>query len=68
MKMLIKNVDIITMGSKGIIKNGAIAIENDKIVNIGTNDEVTRDFKKETTLDGKGKLVLTPKNTNGMPP
>lgn len=57
MKILIKNVDIITCDSfKKIIKNAFVAIENGYIVYIDKNENV--DFKPERIVDGKNKVLM----------
>ncbi|OGD46902.1 hypothetical protein A3K70_01100 [Candidatus Bathyarchaeota archaeon RBG_16_48_13] len=57
--ILVKNVLILTMnGSQQIIKDGAIAIENDRIVEIGKSNDLTRSYKAEKVLDASGRLVM----------
>lgn len=57
MKILIKNVDIITCDSdKKIIKNAFLAIENGYIVYIDKNEKA--DFKPDRIIDGKNKVLM----------
>ncbi len=57
MKILIKNVDIITCDShKKIIKNAYLAIENGYIVYIDKNEKA--DFKPDRIIDGKNKVLM----------
>ena len=50
---------IITMDAeRRILKDGAIAIEQDRIVAIGTTREVTAKFNADKTIDARGKFVL----------
>lgn len=55
MRILIKNIDIITM-SDSIIDNGFIAIENDMISYVGVNEP--KSFNANRIIDGNKKLAL----------
>jgi len=46
------------MGNLGIIKNGALAIDNKKIVSVGNTDTIKKKFKAEETIDAKNKVVM----------
>ena len=56
--MLIKNGYILTLDPKRqIYRDGAIYIENGKIVDVGKTEEL-RTHKAETRLDAKNKIVM----------
>ncbi len=57
--ILIKNGIIVTMDSqRRIVENGAIAIEGDKIVDIGLTCELEKKYKANEVLDATKMLVL----------
>ncbi len=57
-RILIKNGTVITMDPhRRIIKNGAVAIENDRIVDIAKSDNL-RDFQAEKVFDAKERIVM----------
>lgn len=57
-RMLIKNGTVITMDpSRRIIKNGAVAIENDRIVDVGKTEGL-KDFQAEKVYDAKTRIVM----------
>ncbi|NLX69894.1 MAG: amidohydrolase [Clostridiales bacterium] len=59
MKILIKNVCIITMDSSHTGYNyGCIAVDGDVIVYIGEEEDMPRDFDAGKVIDGKGMLAL----------
>jgi imidazolonepropionase len=45
------------MQDVGIIADGAVAIEECRIVGVGTSDEVLREFESEQTIDAEGRVV-----------
>jgi len=56
--ILIKGGDIVTMNKeKKIIRDGFVAIEKDKIIDVGEN-EGCRDYRADKVLDARGKAVL----------
>src|SRR5688572_6521035 len=59
-RTLIRNADyIVTVDrDRRIIQDGAIAIENDRIVAIGKSADVPPAFQPDDTIDAHGKLVL----------
>jgi 5-methylthioadenosine/S-adenosylhomocysteine deaminase len=59
-KILIEHADwIVTMDpERRILKDGAIAIEKDRIVAIGPTNEVVGKFNAEKTINAAGKLVI----------
>lgn len=46
------------MGDLGIVRDGAIAIHQGKIVAVGKTQEITRTFRGDYILSAKGKTVL----------
>jgi imidazolonepropionase len=46
------------MSDLGIIKNGAVAVNNGKIVGVGKTDNIKKKFKAEETIDAKNKIVI----------
>ena len=59
-RLLIKDADwVVTVDrDRRIIRDGAIAIQDDRIVEVGKTAEVGRSFRADTTIDARGKLVL----------
>ena len=59
-RILIEHADwIVTMDpERRIIKDGAIAIEKDRIAAIGTTKETASKFKAEKTINASGRLVI----------
>jgi imidazolonepropionase len=45
------------MQDVGIVENGALAINDGKIVAVGASDEIQRKFQAEKTIDASGKTV-----------
>ncbi|MDI6904062.1 MAG: amidohydrolase [Candidatus Bathyarchaeia archaeon] len=59
MKLLVHSGTIITMHNKKIIRQGAIAIEKDTIVEIGKTHELKRKYGRGyEKIDAKGKLII----------
>jgi len=58
--LLVKNADwVVTMdGERRIIRDGAVAIREDRIVEVGKTREIERSFAAERTIAARGKLVL----------
>jgi 5-methylthioadenosine/S-adenosylhomocysteine deaminase len=58
-EMLIKNGTVITMDStRRMIENGAVAIQDKRILDVGPTDELERRYKAEEVIDAAGMLVL----------
>ena len=59
-KILIRNAGwVVTVDAdRRIFVNGAVAIEDDRIVAVGKNDQIGAQFKAEKVIDADGKLVL----------
>ncbi len=59
MNVLIQNRTIITMHNRRIIHQGAIAMEDKKIIGVGKNRELKRKKRRECErIDGKDKVVI----------
>ncbi len=59
--ILIKNATILTQNKKRqIIKNGAVIIGGDKILEIGVRREIEKLYKKKARkiIDGEGKVIM----------
>jgi len=46
------------MSNLGIIKDGAVAINDERIVEVGKTDRIKKKFKAEETIDAKNKIVM----------
>lgn len=44
--------------NRRIIKDGAVAIEGDKITGVGKTDEITKNHRGEIEIDASGKIVM----------
>ncbi|MGI9036171.1 MAG: amidohydrolase family protein [Pyrinomonadaceae bacterium] len=61
-----KSVDLIVAGGtvvvmdaqKRLIKNGSVAIAKDKIVAVGSSDEIRRKYLARQTINARGKVVI----------
>ncbi len=59
MNILIKNVDIVTLGERNkVIKNANIGIKGNYIDFIGENENTVKEFKADKVIDGKNKLAM----------
>jgi len=57
--MIITGGTVVTMDAKKrIIENGAVAIEKDKIVAVGTADEIARQFSSKQIINADGKVII----------
>ena len=57
--IIITNGIVVTMDEdRRVIENGAVAIENDRIVAVGTTEEVTAAHQAGTVIDAKNKIVM----------
>ena len=59
-RLLIRNADwVVTVDrERRIVRDGAVAILDDRIVDVGKTDDIERTFKADTIIDARGKLVL----------
>ncbi len=59
MKLLINKGTLVTVDrERRIIKDGAVAIDGDRIIAVGKSDEVQQEFRAERTINARDKLVL----------
>ncbi|MEM3027836.1 MAG: amidohydrolase [Candidatus Bathyarchaeia archaeon] len=58
MDLLIKGGTLVTMSNRGIIRDGAIVIEGDSILDLGKTEEITKRYKGYERLDARGKLII----------
>ena len=57
--LLIKNAHIITVDKTDrIIKDGAIFVENDRIIDMGKSDDLLQKYKAEKIIDARQNLVM----------
>ncbi|MDH5450295.1 MAG: amidohydrolase [Candidatus Bathyarchaeota archaeon] len=58
MEIIIDGGTIVTISSKGIIKDGAIVIENGRITDIGKSHELKQKHPRYEKINAKGKVVI----------
>ncbi len=58
MGFIIDGGAIVTMGSRGIIRDGAIVIEDDHVVDVGKGAELRGKYLGYERMDAKGKVVI----------
>ncbi|UCG36840.1 MAG: amidohydrolase [Candidatus Bathyarchaeota archaeon] len=58
MNLLIEGDAVVTMGPKGTIKNGAIVVEGDTIVEIGKARKLISKYRRYEKIGGKGKVII----------
>jgi len=58
MDLVIDGGTIVTMGSKGIIRNGAVVVENGCIVDVGKSAELKQKHSGYEKIDAEGKVVI----------
>jgi imidazolonepropionase len=46
------------MSNLGIIKNGAVAVKNGRIIGVGRTYNIKKKFKAEETIDAKNKIIM----------
>ncbi len=57
--LVLKNANIVTMDSEyRVLPHGAIAIQDDHILFVGTEEETLKDFSAAETVDCEGKVVI----------
>ena len=57
--MIITGGTVVTMDAKKrIIENGAVAVEKDKIVAVGTSNEIARQFSSKQIINAAGKVII----------
>jgi len=58
MGWVIEGGTVVTMGSKGIIRDGTIVVENGIIVDVGKSTELKRKHSGYEKINAKGKVVI----------
>jgi len=57
--ILIRHGIVITMDAEGrIYEDGAVAVQDDRIVAVGKTDEVEREYKGDIVIEARKKAVL----------
>ena len=64
--LLVRHAWIVTMDAeRRIFRDGAIAIKDDRIVALGSSDEVERSVSPREVIEGADRFVVTPGFVNG---
>ena len=58
MELIIKGGTVLTMGPRGRIRNGAVVVEDDRIVDVGRADEITRRYTRYEVLRAEGCIIM----------
>ena len=58
MNLVIQGGTIVTMSRKGTIKNGAIIVEDDKIVEVGKADKLKPKYRRYEKINAKNKVII----------
>ncbi|MDH5418859.1 MAG: amidohydrolase [Candidatus Bathyarchaeota archaeon] len=58
MELIIDGGTVVTMGSKGIVRDGVIVVENSRIVDVGKGSDLRRKYSGYEKINAKGKLVI----------
>jgi len=58
MNLVVDSGTVVTMGKKGIIKEGAIIIEGNQIVDVGKSTKLQHRYRGYEKLDAKGKIII----------
>jgi len=58
MDLMILGGTIVTMSSMGIIRNGAIIIEDNQIIDVGEAERLKNKYSRYEKIDAKGKVVI----------
>lgn len=58
MELIIDGGTVVTMGSKGIVRDGAIVVENSRIVDVGIGSDLKRKYSGYEKINAKGKVVI----------
>lgn len=57
--MIIKNGYIVTMDEEmRVYRDGAIVYEEDRIIEVGKNEDILRKYSGDEVIDAKGKMIL----------
>jgi 5-methylthioadenosine/S-adenosylhomocysteine deaminase len=58
MNLLISGGTVVTLGEKGTIEDGAIAVEDEEIIDIGKEKDLKPKYSGYEKIDAKGKVVI----------
>lgn len=58
MDLVIFGGTIVTMGDRGVIRDGAVAVESNTIIDVGRSDEIKRRYPRYEKIDAYGKVVM----------
>jgi len=58
MGLMIHGGTIVTMSSKGVIKDGAVVVEDDCIVDLGKTSDIKRKCPRYERINAEGKVVI----------
>jgi len=58
MDLIIEGGTVVTMGSKRTIRNGAVAVENGIILDVGKSAELKRKYSSYEKINAEGKVVI----------
>ena len=58
MDLIIDGGTVVTMGSQGIIRDGAIVIEDSRIVDVGKSPDLKRKYSGYEKTNAKGKVII----------
>lgn len=58
MDFIIDGGTVVTMGSKGIIRHGAVVVKNGRIADVGTRTKLKRKYSDCEKINAEGKVVI----------
>jgi len=58
MELIIDNGTIVTISPRGILRDGAIVIENGRIIDVGKSHELKQKYPRYERINAKGKAVI----------
>ncbi|RJS85393.1 amidohydrolase [Candidatus Bathyarchaeota archaeon] len=58
MDLIVKGGTVITMGPKGVIRDGAIVIEDEHIIDVGKAREITKKYSGYDVLYAKDRVII----------
>jgi len=58
MELIIDNGTIVTISPRGILRDGAIVIENGRIIDVGKSHELKQKYPRYERINAKGKVVI----------
>ncbi|MCX8171592.1 MAG: amidohydrolase family protein, partial [Candidatus Bathyarchaeota archaeon] len=58
MGLVIFGGTIVTMGGRGVIRDGAVVVEGNTIIDVGRSDEIKHKYPRYEKIDASGKVVM----------